>query len=89
MEGPVVAAGLEEAWRRGAKLDAWSEHFRSELWWATFADLDIDVPFYSHRERSVDEVLPWDHIHVKKGREYLAKEQNGSLVQLAAMAGAV
>jgi len=84
-----VAAALEEAWRRGARLDAWSEHFDARRWWQTFADLGIDVPFYSERTRPLDEVLPWDHIHVKKGREYLAKEQTRSVVQLGAMAGAV
>ena len=47
------------------------------------------MPFYSQRERPIEEVLPWDHIHVKNGREYLAKEQNRSVVQLEAMAGAV
>lgn len=84
-----VAEGLEEVWKRGARLDAWSEYFDPKLWWSTFAELGIDVPFYSQRERPVDELLPWDHIHVKKGREYLAKEQNRSIVQLEAMAGAV
>jgi radical SAM family uncharacterized protein len=84
-----VASALEAAWRRGARLDAWSEHFNPRLWWSTFDDLGIDVPFYSERERPVDEVLAWDHIHVKKGREYLAKELNRSIVQLAEMAGAV
>jgi radical SAM family uncharacterized protein len=84
-----VAVGLEEAWRRGAKLDAWSEYFDPKLWWRTFDDLGIDVEFYSHRQRPLEEVLPWDHIHVKKGREYLAKEQTRSVVQLEAMAGAV
>jgi radical SAM family uncharacterized protein len=84
-----VAAGLEEAWRRGARLDAWTEHFDPDLWWRTFADLDIDVAFYSQRHRPLDEILPWDHIHIKKGREYLAKEQTRSVVQLEAMAGAV
>ena len=74
-----VAVALEEAWRRGARLDAWTEYFKPELWWETFADLGIDVPFYSHRERPVEEVLPWDHIHIKYGREYLAKEQNRSV----------
>ena len=34
------------------------------------------------------EVLPWDHINVKKGREYLEKEQERSLVQLEVMADA-
>ncbi len=55
---------------------------RSRTWAST-------SPFYSQRTRPVDEVLPWDHIHVKKGREYLAKEQTRSVVQLEAMAGAV
>jgi radical SAM family uncharacterized protein len=84
-----VAAALELAWRRGARLDAWTEHFHPELWWQSFADLGIDVGFYSHRERPIEEVLPWDHIRIKYGREYLAKEQSRSLVQLEAMAGAV
>ncbi len=84
-----VALALEEAWRRGARLDAWSENFNPSLWWSTFEDLGIDVPFYSQRTRPLDEVLPWDHIHVKKGREYLAKEQGRSIVQLEAMAEAV
>jgi len=84
-----VAMALEEAWRRGARLDAWSEHFKAALWWRTFEDLGIEVPFYSHRERPLEEVLPWDHIHIKYGRDYLAKEQGRSLVQLEAMAAAV
>ena len=84
-----VAEAIEEAWRRGARLDAWTEYFHPKLWWKVFDDLGIDVGFYSHRERPIEEVLPWDHIHVKKGREYLAKEQNRSVLQLEAMAGAV
>jgi radical SAM family uncharacterized protein len=84
-----VGEGLLEAWKRGARLDAWTEHFQPNLWWATFDDLGIDMPFYRHRDRAIDEVLPWDHIHVKKGREYLAKEQGRSVVQLAAMADAL
>ncbi len=84
-----VSVALEEAWRRGARLDAWKEYFHPQLWWSTFDDLGIDVAFYSQRDRPLDEVLPWDHILVKKGREYLAKEQTRSVVQLEAMAGAV
>ena len=84
-----VAAAIEEAWRRGARLDAWGEYFDAKRWWAVFEDMNIDIPFYSHRDRPIEELLPWDHIHVKKGREYLAKEQNRSIIQLEAMAGAV
>jgi len=83
-----VADALLEAWRRGARLDAWTEHFQPNLWWSVFEDLGMDIEFYSHRARPIEEVLPWDHILVKKGRAYLAKEQGRSLVQLDAMAGA-
>ena len=71
-----VAVALEEAWRRGARLDGWSECFQPEMWWQTFADLGIDTAWYSQRTRPMTEVLPWDHVNVKKGREYLEKEQN-------------
>jgi radical SAM family uncharacterized protein len=83
-----VSAALEEAWRRGCRLDGWRECFKPDVWWQTFADLGIDPAFYSQRNRPIDEVLPWDHVNVKKGREYLEKEQNRSLVQLEVMANA-
>ena len=83
-----VAPALEEAWRRGSRLDGWRECFQPDIWWQTFADLGIDSAWYSQRTRPMDEVLPWDHVNVKKGREYLEKEQNRSLMQLEVMAEA-
>jgi radical SAM superfamily enzyme YgiQ (UPF0313 family) len=83
-----IAPAIEEAWRRGCRLDGWRECFQPEVWWQTFADLGIDVAWYTHRSRPLDEVLPWDHVNVKKGREYLEKEQTRSLVQLQVMADA-
>ena len=70
-----------------ARILRGKEHFDPGLWWSTFDDLGLDVAFYNARPRGIDEVLPWDHILVKKGREYLAKEQGRSVVQLQAMAG--
>lgn len=84
-----VAPALYEAWRRGARLDGWRECFRPSLWWDTFRDLGIDVGFYSHRQRPVSERLPWDHVNVKKGRAYLEKERERSVIQLRVMADAV
>lgn len=84
-----IGPAIEEAWKRGARLDGWTEYFDANRWWSVFEDLGIDPTFYSHRERPVDEVLPWDHILIKYGRDYLAKEQNRSVVQLEAMASAV
>jgi radical SAM superfamily enzyme YgiQ (UPF0313 family) len=84
-----VAPALEEAWRRGARLDAWEECFQPKLWWDTFNDLGIDVAWYAQRARPRSEILPWDHVNVKKGREYLEKEQDRSLLQLNVMANAI
>jgi radical SAM family uncharacterized protein len=83
-----VAPALLEAWKRGCRLDGWRECFQPEIWWQTFSDLGIDTTWYSQRTRPVDEILPWDHVNVKKGREYLEKEQQRSLVQLQVMADA-
>jgi len=83
-----VAPGLLEAWKRGARLDGWRECFQPDLWWKAFEDMGIDVNFYSHRQRPMGELLPWDHVNVKKGRAYLEKEQERSVIQLKVMAGA-
>ncbi len=78
-----LAAVLEEAWRRGCRLDGWSECFQPQVWWQTFTDLGIDPAWYAQRVRPLTEVLPWDHINVKKpGRAFLEKEQQRSLAQL-------
>jgi radical SAM family uncharacterized protein len=84
-----IAPALEEAWRRGCRLDGWRECFKPDVWWQTFADLGIDTAWYSQRARPMSEVLPWDHVNVKKGRAYLEKEQERSLVQLEVMANAI
>lgn len=84
-----VSPALHEAWKRGARMDGWKECFNADLWWQTFRDLNIDVPFYTHRQRPMGERLPWDHVNVKKGRAYLEKEQERSVIQLKVMANAV
>src|SRR5438105_9068918 len=71
-----TAPALEEAWRRGCRLDGWRECFKPDVWWQTFADLGIDTAWYAQRSRPMSEMLPWDLINVKKpGRAFLEKEQ--------------
>src|SRR5262249_48724506 len=82
------AAALEGAWRRGAPLDGSRQGVQPQLWWKTFEDVGIDGAWYSQRNRPLTELLPWDHVNVKKGREYLEKEQTRSLLQLQVMADA-
>jgi radical SAM family uncharacterized protein len=84
-----VSPALYEAWKRGARMDGWKECFNARLWWKAFADLGIDMDFYRSRQRPMGERLPWDHVNVKKGRAYLEKEQERSVLQLRVMAEAV
>ncbi len=83
-----TAAILLEAYRRGARLDAWNDCFRPELWWKVVEDLGIDFNFFVHRARPTTERLAWDHVNVKKGRGFLEKEQQRSVIQLGVMATA-
>lgn len=51
---------LVEASKNGAKFDGWSEYFNYEIWMNAFKKCGVDPEFYSYRERSYDEILPWD-----------------------------
>ena len=58
----------------GCKFDGWGEHFNFDAWMQSFDELGIDPDFYTARERSYDEVLPWEHIDVGVTKEFLMRE---------------
>lgn len=66
-----VGNALYEAWRRGAKFDAWGEYFNAERWRDAFAAAGIDAGWFAHREWDTDEPLPWDHIDCGVTKAYL------------------
>ncbi|MDO4563200.1 MAG: TIGR03960 family B12-binding radical SAM protein [Clostridia bacterium] len=68
-----LCAVLYEAWRRGCKLDSWSETFRMDKWLEAFSACGIDMEFYT-RERGADERFPWEICSVGVSREFLARE---------------
>ncbi|RJR52438.1 MAG: TIGR03960 family B12-binding radical SAM protein [Desulfobacteraceae bacterium] len=70
---------LVRAWEHGARFDAWSEHFRSEIWMEAFRSCGIDPDFYLDRRRSLDEVLPWDHIDCGVNKSFLKREWEKAL----------
>ncbi len=65
---------IYRAWRAGSKFDAWQEGFKIERWLQAFADCGLDPAFTSHRERSLDEILPWSHISSGVRPSYLKEE---------------
>ncbi len=67
------------AWEKGCKFDGWSEHFKYDTWVQAMEETNIDSSFYALRNRSLDEVLPWDFINPGVSKEYLIREYKKSL----------
>ncbi len=70
---------IEQAWRAGARFDAWEEEFRPELWWEAFAAAGLDPAFYANRLRRRDEILPWEHISCGVSKRFLWQEYRRAL----------
>ena len=80
MEG-VLARGdrrlcevIRRVYEKGSFYDAWSEYYNNERWLETIAECGLSVDFYTHRERTRDEVLPWDFIDCGVTKEFLWRE---------------
>ena len=63
-----------EVYRQGGIFDAWTEFFSMQRYRDAIEKLGIDTEFYLTRERSVDEILPWDHIDCGVSKAFLVRE---------------
>jgi len=61
------------AFKRGARFDAWENHFRFSQWEAAFLESNIDPNFYL-QDKSRDEFLPWDFLDIGISKESLRSE---------------
>ena len=69
-----VSRGILEAYKRGCMFDSWSESFDNEKWMEALDAAGIDLAFYNLRERSLDEVFPWDFIDTGVTKDFLKRE---------------
>jgi radical SAM family uncharacterized protein len=74
-----MAELILEAWRRGARFDAWQEHFNHGAWMQAFEATGLVPDFYTHRERPIDEMLPWDVIDAGVHKSFLTEDYLWSL----------
>ena len=65
---------LIKAFEKGCKFDGWSEYFKFDAWMEALEECNVDGDFYTYRERSYDEILPWDFIDIGVNRSYLVRE---------------
>jgi radical SAM family uncharacterized protein len=80
MEG-ILARGdrrlceaILKAYKKGCSFDAWGEYYKHEVWMESFEECGIDTSFYTTRERSLDEIFPWDFIDCGVSKEFLKRE---------------
>ena len=70
---------LKTAYEKGCLFDAWTETFNEQPWLDSFKECDVSIDFYTTRERSLDEILPWDMIDTGVSREFLKREWENAL----------
>lgn len=69
-----VGQVIYRAWQLGAKFDSWSELFKYDAWMQAFEDTGVSKEFYANRERSYEEILPWDHIDIGVSKKFFINE---------------
>jgi radical SAM family uncharacterized protein len=57
-----VAPAVERAWQLGARFDGWHEMPTLVTWRQAMRETEVDLDWFSYRERDEREALPWDHL---------------------------
>ena len=70
-----LGAVIEEAAKRGAKLDGWDEYFSYRTWMDSFRACGIDPDHYASRGFADDEILPWATISDGVQDSFLRRER--------------
>ena len=69
-----VGQVLLKAYQKGCLFDAWTEAFDNQKWMEAFEECGISIDFYNLRQRTAEEILPWDFIDCGVSRAFLLKE---------------
>lgn len=74
-----TGALIEEAYKNGAIYDSWSEYFDNRIWMKAFETCGLSIDFYTTRERSLEEIFPWDFIDAGVSKEFLKREWQNAI----------
>ena len=70
----TVSLFIEEAWKRGCRLDAWTEFFDFKKWLDAAEAIGLDLYAYAERRFTDHEPLPWDFVDTGIKKEFLLGE---------------
>lgn len=73
---------IRQAYESGCIYDAWTEYFCYDKWVQAFEDNNIDMGFYIRRERTEDELFPWDFIDIGVTKEFMFREYLNSKAEI-------
>ncbi len=74
-----VANVIKKVYELDGIYDAWGDFFNYDRWLQALDECQIDLDFYTTRERSLDEVFPWDFIDIGVTKSFLKKEWNKAM----------
>ncbi len=63
-----------EAFHKGARLDAWEDYYKRDLWKQICGSAVFDVEHETYRKRNKHEKLPWYNISLGNSQAYLKLE---------------
>jgi radical SAM family uncharacterized protein len=69
-----LGEAILRAWEKGCKFDAWNDNHFHDRWLEALAEVGLTPHFYTHRERGLDEVFPWDHIDPAVHKKFLKED---------------
>lgn len=67
---------IYSAWKKGARLDAWVEHFNYQIWVQALKENNVDDYSFAGE---LNLPLPWDHVDYGVKKDTLIKEREISL----------
>ena len=77
--GRDLAPLIEEAWRRGARFDAWTEQFSLARWEEAADACGLDLRGIARTPYELDQRLPWEHVGPGVSRGFLEREYRRAL----------
>ena len=69
-----IAGAILRAYQKGCMFDSWNDFYDNEKWEASLLEEGLSIDFYTTRERSLEEVFPWDHIDCGVSKDFLKRE---------------
>ena len=70
---------IEKIYKKGSIFESWTEYFHNDIWLESMEECGLTTEFYTARERSLDEIFPWDFLDCGVTKEFLIREWTKAL----------